>query len=53
MTKEQALEILKLYRNWNVGQTSVDYALNHTRTSEDDIYDQRRALIKEAQLKLI
>lgn len=48
MTKEEALEIVKMYREWNVGQKSVGHAFGGRRTTEDDIYDERRKLIKKA-----
>ena len=48
MTKQEALKILELYRNWNTGQTSVSLAFESVRTPEDDILDERRKLITKA-----
>jgi hypothetical protein len=48
MTKEEALKILELYRHWNNGQTSLSLSMENKRTEEDDIYDERRRLIKTA-----
>lgn len=48
MTKEEATNILKIFNGWNTGQKSIPYAFEGTRTAEDDIYDERRKLIKKA-----
>jgi hypothetical protein len=48
MTREEALKILGMYRDWNEGQKSVSFAFRGVRTDEDDVYDARRALLKEA-----
>jgi len=48
LTKFEALEILKLYDGWNLGNKSISLAFNGTRTTEDEILDERRALILEA-----
>ena len=48
MERDEAMEIIKLYRNWNTGNTSVSLAFNGIRTSEDDVLDARRAALKKA-----
>jgi hypothetical protein len=48
MTREEAISILTLYQNWNMGQKSTHLALGYTRTQEDDIYDERRELVLKA-----
>lgn len=45
MTRDEALKLLDLYRNWNVGQKSVTLAISGQRTAEDDIFDKRREAI--------
>lgn len=52
MTKEDCTEILDRYGNWNVGQTSVSFAMSGVRTAEDDVYDERRALLLAATKRL-
>jgi len=44
MTKEEAIKILELYRDWNIGQKSL-HLINST---EDLIYNARRELILKA-----
>ncbi len=48
MTPEVALKILVLYRDWNEGQKSVSFAMGGPRTAEDELYDQRRLLLRQA-----
>jgi hypothetical protein len=48
VTREEAFRVLDLYRNWNFGQRSVALANRMPRTAEDDLYDERRALILKA-----
>lgn len=48
MTRDEALKIIELYRNWHVGQKSVSLATTGKRTPEDDVYDERRKLISVA-----
>ena len=52
MNNEEALAIIKEFRNWNYGQKSVGYAFGGARTTEDDIYDVRRDLILKAHQQL-
>lgn len=52
MTKEECLEILDRYRNWNAGQTSVRLAFHGERTKEDDVLDARRELLLAATKRL-
>lgn len=52
LTKEDCVAILDRYRNWNEGQTSVSMALRGARTVEDDILDERRALVLAATKRL-
>lgn len=52
LTKEECLEILDRYKNWNHGCKSVPYAFKGQRTAEDDIYDERRKLILAATTRL-
>ena len=53
MNKEQAMEILRQFQNWNIGQKSIDSSFSGKRTAEDDIYDLRRELIREAYRALL
>ena len=53
MTKDEALNILRMYENWNTGQTSVPLAFNGTRTLEDDFLDNKRKLLIKAQEVLL
>ena len=48
LTREEAIGILQLYRNWNEGQKSLSLASGGPRTREDDVYDARRALLIQA-----
>lgn len=48
MTRDEALKFIEIYKNWNVGQTSVSYAFSGKRTPEDDIFDERRRTLLEA-----
>lgn len=52
LTKKECLDILELFKNWNHGQKSVTNAFNGRRTSEDDIYDERRKIILAAYKRL-
>ena len=52
LTKDECLQILNLYKNWNAGQKSMSLAFGGMRTGEDDLYDERRALIKAATIRL-
>ena len=47
MTREEAMEIVKLYDKWNTGQKSMSLAFGGARTPEDDVYDaQRKTIIR-------
>jgi hypothetical protein len=48
MKREEAIELLKMYRNWNEGQLSVSLAFKGIRTAEDDVLDARRKMLIEA-----
>ena len=48
MTREEALEIIKLCEGWNIGQRSISFLFSGVRTSEDDILDERRGTLLEA-----
>jgi hypothetical protein len=48
MTREEALVIVKACENWNTGQKSISLAFGGPRTAEDDVYDARRAALKQA-----
>jgi hypothetical protein len=48
MTKEEAKEILVQFCNWNIEQKSLKLSFEGRRTIEDDIYDERRKLIRKA-----
>ena len=52
MTRKEAYQILDRFRTWNHGQKSVGHAFGGPRTSEDDILDARRKLIKTAYDRL-
>ncbi len=45
LTKQECLDILDRYKNWNFGQKSISLITGKIRTVEDDIYDSRRDLI--------
>lgn len=46
MTSEQAIEILKLYRNWNIAQKGIN-------EDEEKLLSHRRALMTEAHIVLL
>lgn len=48
MKRDEAWAVIDRWSNWNIGQKSTDHAFGGPRTVEDDIYDSRRALLKEA-----
>ena len=48
MTKEEAWKIIEECRNWNCEQKSISYAFGGLRTTEDDIFDSKRAALKQA-----
>jgi hypothetical protein len=52
MTRQEAWEIIKHWEHWNQGQMSMQHATGGPRTEEDDIYDERRKLIKSAYAAL-
>lgn len=52
LTKDECLQILDRFKNWNHGQKSWSLALRGVRTEEDDILDARRRLIKAATSRL-
>ena len=52
MTAQECREILDRFKRWNHGQTSISLALHGIRTEEDDIYDERRRLIRAATKRL-
>ena len=48
MNKEEAWKVIDSCKNWNTGQKSTSFAFGGARTEEDDIYDAKRAALKEA-----
>ena len=52
MTREECEAVLHKYHRWSHGQTSESLAAGGPRTKEDDIYDERRALILAATKRL-
>ena len=48
MTRAEAMELVKLYRNWNHGQLSCTLAMHGRRTLEDDALDARRRMLTKA-----
>lgn len=48
MTRDEAIEILNRFKRWNHSQKSFSHAFGGPRTTEDDIYDERRNLILKA-----
>lgn len=48
MTKDEAYNILEMFKNWNTGQKSMEHAFGGHKNLVDDIYDERRKLIKKA-----
>ena len=48
MTREEAMEIVKLYKSWNVSQKSASLAFGGPRTDEDDVLDARRKALAKA-----
>ena len=53
LTKQECLDLLDRYENWNHGQKSVGHAFGGDPTEEDKIYDQRRQLIKKVNERLL
>ena len=52
LSKEECQDILTRYHRWNHAQVSESLAGGGPRTKEDDIYDERRALILAATKRL-
>ena len=50
MTKTEAWRIIEECRGWNVGQQSWQAANGGEPTSEDAVFDARRAALREAWL---
>lgn len=48
MTRQEAQAIVDDCKGWNTGQRSISFAMRGERTEEDDIYDSRRAALKQA-----
>ena len=48
MTKEEAWKIVEECRDWNAGQMSYSFIVFGERTTEDDVFDAKRAALKKA-----
>lgn len=47
MTREEAWEVIKLHKDWNIGQRSM-HSSPAIRLTEENIFEERRKLIKKA-----
>lgn len=52
MNKKECEQIIYNAKGWNHEQKSVSLSFTGIRTTEDDIYDARRELIKQAYIRL-